>query len=256
MNKITVKCPKCRLRFEVPGESGISEVQCNCPRCGTPFMAEVNVEDAEAPKVTPPPVPQHVAESQAETPHAETLQPYTPETEAPQLTTPPPIPHRAQKTSTTDQEAKKRGCLLRWWKILFLYALAGLVVYYCSGSSKSYTADDVEITDGEGNASVADDDAVPAPAFEDRTKDEAAPEWIQGTWHVDTDYGGITLKVHGDQVAETSAGETVYGRFRYQHRRLYCDFGAGDGNNDHVYTLNFSTKKIDAGQGLLMTKIE
>lgn len=32
-----VKCPKCRLRFDIPTAPGITEVQCYCPRCGTPF---------------------------------------------------------------------------------------------------------------------------------------------------------------------------------------------------------------------------
>lgn len=32
-----VKCPKCRLVFDVLADAGMTEVQCNCPRCGTPF---------------------------------------------------------------------------------------------------------------------------------------------------------------------------------------------------------------------------
>lgn len=42
-----VKCPKCRLRFEVPTDKGITEVQCYCPRCGTPFTYSQTEEDTE-----------------------------------------------------------------------------------------------------------------------------------------------------------------------------------------------------------------
>lgn len=158
-----------------------------------------------------------------------------------------------------DNARAKRGCMIKALQAIILAGFIGWAVYYCSGSSKSYTSDSVELTndsDAGYAASEEVDDAEPAPAYEDSTKDERAPEWIQGTWHVNTDYGGITLRIHGEQVAETSVGETVYGHYRYQNHRLYCDFGAGDGNNDHVYTLKMDAKQIDAGAGLLMKKLE
>lgn len=42
-----MKCPKCRLSFEVVADAGMTEVQCNCPRCGTPF-AYAAAREAEA----------------------------------------------------------------------------------------------------------------------------------------------------------------------------------------------------------------
>lgn len=42
-----VKCPKCRLKFDVPTAIGVNEVQCNCPRCGTPFTYSVSDGDSE-----------------------------------------------------------------------------------------------------------------------------------------------------------------------------------------------------------------
>lgn len=52
-----VKCPKCRLRFDIPTAQGITEVQCNCPRCGTPFTyseptGEVDGDDDNSKKKT------------------------------------------------------------------------------------------------------------------------------------------------------------------------------------------------------------
>ena len=42
-----VKCPKCRLRFEMPVTHGIKELSCVCERCGTPFTYEIPEEDHE-----------------------------------------------------------------------------------------------------------------------------------------------------------------------------------------------------------------
>lgn len=46
-----VKCPKCRLGFEVVADAGVTEVLCNCPRCGTPF-AYADASEADAPDAT------------------------------------------------------------------------------------------------------------------------------------------------------------------------------------------------------------
>lgn len=42
-----VKCPKCRLRFEVPITHGVKELSCVCERCGTPFTYEIPEENDE-----------------------------------------------------------------------------------------------------------------------------------------------------------------------------------------------------------------
>lgn len=42
-----VKCPKCRLRFEVPITHGVKELSCVCERCGTPFTYEILEENDE-----------------------------------------------------------------------------------------------------------------------------------------------------------------------------------------------------------------
>lgn len=262
------------MRFEVPGVPGINEVQCNCPRCGTPFMAIPDVNKVkektipQADEETSTPGGSEKAE-QAVTKHnsptGQATPPPVPPHNSSAIQMPPPVPpvfseemvqpETAARPLIDDRTKQKQRRWMRLLKAGFVAAVIALVVYYCSSDSDvSYTSDNVTLSNTADDS--YDDDASPAPAYADSTEDETAPDWIQGTWHIDTDYGGITLKVHGSRVAETSAGETVYGSYRYQHHRLYCDFGAGDGNNDHVYNLNMSTKQIDAGQGLLMKKIE
>ncbi len=275
---MNVKCPKCRLSFEVSASPGITELQCNCPRCGTPFTYRVDDEAtsntetlapnddghtdtvsgdmsssssaaspasdaasssaASASQVVPPPVPPHVS-SQATIPFTRTI-PLRPGGGAGAV--PPPM------------SRKSSGCL----KYLLLtvgviLALFSFIVYQCGGSSKSYTADDVTVIDAVDSGSEAAPMTVTDPAYDANAHHGRAPRWIQGNWHVDTEYGGISVKIWDDNIAETSGGETSYGRFKYQNQRLYCDFGDG---NMFIYRLDEERKVIDAGNGLLMKKIE
>jgi hypothetical protein len=275
---MNVKCPKCRLSFEVSASAGITELQCNCPRCGTPFTYRVDDEAvfntvtsppgdgsptdtvgtdmsssisaanpasdaagstaASASQVVPPPVPPQVS-AQATIPFTRTI-PLRPGGGAGAV--PPPLPRRSS------------GCL----KYLLLtvgviLALFSFIVYQCGGSSKSYTTEDVTVIDAADSGAEAAPIAVADPAYDANAHHGKAPRWIQGNWHVDTGYGGITVKIWGDNIAETSGGETSYGRFKYQNQRLYCDFGVG---NMFIYRLDEDRKVIDAGNGLIMKKIE
>ena len=40
--EMEIKCPKCRFRYDTPVSSGMTEVACVCPRCGTPFTYAVS----------------------------------------------------------------------------------------------------------------------------------------------------------------------------------------------------------------------
>ncbi len=89
--------------------------------------------------------------------------------------------------------------------------------------------------------------------YDNSAKREKAPKWIQGYWHVDTDFGGISLTIRGDYVVETSGGQTCSGHYRYQNHRLFCDFGDG---KPFVYRLDEDSQSIDAGNGLMMKKVD
>ncbi len=150
-------------------------------------------------------------------------------------------------------QLKKRGCFKR---ILIIVACVIIGIIFlerqCSSSS-SYDAESLGITEADGTQAPVEHVATPTPSFNDQAPHEKAPSWIQGNWHVDTEYGGISLKIYGDNIAETSGGETSYGHYKYQNHRLYCDFGD---NDVFVYRLVEESKQIDAGSGMLMKKIE
>lgn len=288
---MNVKCPKCRLWFEVPASPGMIELQCNCPRCGTPFTYavgeaqsnrqkesetqveptaqqtlnqndtavgqtsdtdrrqgfdgqrryEANGRDGEKNTATgavPPPFPHNRTSNRIPS--------------YPQMTSVPP--HFAQKSAPVS-ERRNRGCCLKWFLFIFLFiALSlALIINQC-GSSNSYTSDSLGMDDKYSNGIEIEPAKSAPPVYKEETpRGSNGPSWIQGNWHVDTEYGGISLKIHGNNIAETSGGETSYGTFEYRNHRLYCDFGD---NNTFVYTLVEETRQIDAGNGILMSKTD
>jgi hypothetical protein len=145
--------------------------------------------------------------------------------------------------------------------IAVIAAIVFFSIHRCGSSTEPYTGSDgipTEIRDDVSvPAAVATDGVTAAAAYDSSATHgvdhEHAPEWIQGNWHVDTDYGGITLKIEGHQVAETTGGQTSYGTFRYHNHRLVCEFGDG---STFEYRLDPDRQMIDAGDGLLMQKID
>ncbi len=122
--------------------------------------------------------------------------------------------------------------------------------------------DEEEITDlvrrqeRYGSYSRTDNDDTPADTLPGwaEDNDEAVPDWVEGSWHIYTDYGGIDVTISGHTITETTDGETCKGTFRYHANALYCDFG--DDDKPTVYRLDRDHRYIDAGNGLLMQRME
>lgn len=273
---MNVKCPKCRYRFDVPSSPGMVELQCNCPRCGTPFTFAIGDDELGESSEEAPAADEQTAVSvgQSQIPETavpnDTPMPPTPDNDH-STVVPPTIPPRGKvvaspvfqdtrkiygNNGTAAQQPphrKSHGCLIGCVATVALAMLVVVGVLVKCGSSESYTANDLEISDTAASGTEVDPVSMPTPSYDSSAAAEKAPKWIQGNWHVDTDYGGISLKIHGDQVAETSGGETSYGSYKYQNHRLYCDFGD---NEQFVYRLVEETRQIDAGNGLLMKKVD
>ncbi|MGI6242016.1 MAG: hypothetical protein ACOYJK_00530 [Prevotella sp.] len=269
-----IKCPKCRFRFEVPASPGMMELQCNCPRCGIPFTYIVEGESNNTTQ-------NHASadgsyENTSGATGQETNSSHSGTTASSHKSTtegifppPPPFYTREKNLSpfqTTQNTKKNRsngktnavgrkghGCL-KTTLILLAALILGvtLVIRQCE-STKSYSTENINIGASSNDNAKADPIIVPAPSYDANANSEKAPSWIQGNWHVETDYGGISLKIYGNQIAETSGGETSYGSYRYQNHHLYCNFGD---NNIFVYRLVEETHQIDAGNGIMMEKVD
>lgn len=158
------------------------------------------------------------------------------------------------------QAEKKHGCLHRLVVVaLSCFVVSFIAVRYCN-SEKHYAAHDVQVSDDThprgGQAPINDvqDDGEDADttAAEPSSSEEEMPEWVEGTWHADTDYGGIDVTISGNTIAETDGTETSKGTFHYSNNTLYCDFGDGQ---TFEYRVDPDKHCIDAGRGIYMAKI-
>nr|WP_315346804.1 hypothetical protein [Hoylesella enoeca] len=269
-----IKCPKCRFKYDMYAAPGIRELACVCPRCGTPFTYTIpddavrhagdkvsensfvdgESQDAEQLNVNHPAIN---GKSADEKPFSATQKAVNREVtrelssaEAPQMELTP-----LGEQSTVEGESPRGGCF-KWVILLVIGVLAG--VFFAAKScrnDKSYTAEDIYT-----NTASAEDSNTSTIVKDSASKDpfteihpEKAPDWIQGTWSVDTEFGHITVEIKGDRISETSDGETAHGRFYYEASRLNCDYGDG---SIIIYKLDETRRLIDAGDGLFMHRVE
>jgi phage FluMu protein Com len=274
---MNVKCPKCRFRFDVPASPGMKELQCNCPRCGIPFTYVVEENPTKDHLQNHRSSEGSYRNANANDPHGQnggssysntSSSPHQSAMGSGQARTTLNNSSRAQHSSpfqtardtskisftenSNTPQRKKHGCLRSTLLLLAAVILTYVLLIRQCESSESYSTDNVNI--GISTDSNIEDNSmpIPTPSYDEDAVGEKAPAWIQGNWHVETDYGGISLKIHGKMIAETSGGETSYGKYRYQNHHLYCDFGD---NNVFVYRLVEATHQIDAGNGILMEKV-
>lgn len=278
-----VKCPKCRFRFDTPTTPGMTEVQCNCPRCGTPFTYSIDSEESRMDDSRSMVSPSsdgsapadaaiaasansnkagqatHSAHSSVQTPPPPHSTPQTPPV-------PPrtgsqtwaggssPVPYNKIKTAAPQAVPKKP---LTWFQKLLIggLALAAFIIAFvwaCDTPSASGT-DSTGMTYHKGSSADKLVTDVQSMNYDSTKGFDNLPMWIQGQWHLKTDYGDIDLKIHGDQVSETTDGKTVTGNFKYQDHIIFAQFGS-EGNFN--YRVVEETHQIDCGNGMLMTKVE
>jgi hypothetical protein len=166
--------------------------------------------------------------------------------------------YRTNVSRTFNKQERKRGglfrsCLFLFFVILLVLALA---VRSCRKLARTSRLDGPALTDyppyyHHAKTHDAPDSQADADPFEE-THPGKAPSWIQGTWTYETEYGVIKLTVNGKKITESIGGKTVSGTFRYENRRLVCDFG--DPDNITFYRLDTDRQQIDAGDGMLMEK--
>ena len=222
-----VKCPKCRFRYDTPVSSGVNEVACVCPRCGTPFTfsvtegderpvqrpenGEIQPETSENERAKVPPIPQYSdprQESQASSNDKTSSQ------------TPPPFvtPDSYKRNPySPDYKRKNNGCL-RNCLLVFIVSFVVLVFFvrncYEDHSYGSDVIDKNEFYDDSTDNKLAE------------LGQEIPPHWLEGTWRVEADYGVVNVAIRGNQIREVLPdGEINRGTFFYKNGNLYCDFG-------------------------------
>jgi hypothetical protein len=282
-----VKCPKCRFRFDVTVSPGMRELQCNCPRCGVPFIHTITDEEAASVSrdnanstttrlsgAVPPRIPgSHPGTASTTTgtsAQGGSHQGYTSTSDGQNPPEPPkrgkvvsgyaipPIPpskalrSQSQPSSMGTPPVRKN----RRYRLSRLrpFLIGGIVLLLLAGAIShcvNVGEYDSEVNEGT-SVSTSDSTGSNIPIYNEKMGEQKVPEWVQGKWYYQTEYGGITVFIHGNKLSESSGGETLTGRFRYQNHVLYGNFGKGGKFN---YRVLEDTHQIDCGNGMMMKKI-
>ena len=278
-----IKCPKCRFRYNMVAAPGMTLLACVCPRCGMPFTFSMSEEDmkesTQASDVQEPTAldddvrPSMKTSTTSQSPLFDASSVDVPPSNISKLATADmPIqpylssinpPHHVINRGTIPPgdnnkiQQHRWTCLRSCLLIFFLIILLIVFLIHACSRKNSYTSRNIENVPMIVNS---DDGMAPTTSSSDDTsKDEfeevhpeKAPEWIQGSWSVHTDYGPITITIKGNHIAETEDGETSYGTYYYQNHRLHCDF---QHSSVMIFKLDEKKQRIDAGKGMLMDKI-
>lgn len=248
MENVSVKCPKCRLVFDVEAPAGAMTIDCVCPRCGMPFEHTLRKEEGPEPDETVASLNEQPAQiEQAQALIGQEQPVGAPFGLGPNFHQPAPEEIMKRRRDT------RRGCIK-----LLIYLAVGLIIvvmFTLRGCWKDRRYREKVVVISETPTDGLRPSAVPNDRVPGRHDDaKKAPEWIQGTWYVKTDFGEIFITIRGNNIAERSGGDdTAYGTFYYSYSKLNCDFGDG---KTFVYYLDEENELIDAGDGLLMKKLE
>ena len=80
--------------------------------------------------------------------------------------------------------------------------------------------------------------------------EDSAPSWIQGTWYCVTPYGNMQVEIQGNTIREIPGdGSSYYGTYHIQDDKIMPNTGS-----QMYYQMDFSRKRLSAGQGYYFTK--
>lgn len=258
-----VKCPKCRFKYETPVAPGVKELSCVCSRCGFPFTYAVpedvqNEVHQESTSHTQQPSSNVQRERYNNRPDYRQRKQNSYEPKPTYEYDEGGVGQEYQEPPTYKFPASKRQGCARQFFIVFIIALVFLVFglrhYYYE---KSYTAESLTAQEMP-KMTETNDLLAETPREESSEEDEFVevrperpPQWLQGSWTVDTPEGPINIFIKGNHIAESFKGETQSGTFYYADGKLFCNFG---NNEETVRLVNLQRQQIDAGGGLLMEK--
>ncbi len=282
-----VKCPKCRYCFDSPFTPGMTVLQCFCPRCGQPFSYDLNLitglQEGQSllgmPTMQEGVSPDSSAQDnddqstckrdeEKQQDNSESLKgvDVTADGAGKSYKT----THRSEIYKRGDwmptdgvvpRGTDKQGCIQQILVVIFCCIAFFFVWSHCSKPQNHYTVQDIgsskeplqQGTAQHFSESEEEEDKTDTVFNDINSSNEEAPNWIEGTWHADTEYGGIDVSISGQSISETTDGETSKGTFRYHDDALYCDFGD---NTLLEYKLDSDRHLIDAGRGVYMEKVK
>lgn len=255
-----VKCPKCRLQFDVPVTPGAKELACVCERCGTPFAYEVPEgyqeespmhKPVSRPSSTPPAYHDRQQQQRRNVAHRQTMA-YEDDEQYDDYQQPmPSTPYGRQYSSS-----RRNGCLQRFYVIFLISLIIFVFVIRRCYVDRSYNNENVGGKEIPKELVIDDISETQHHEMHDVdefeiVKPETPPEWLQGSWSVETAEGVITVFIKGNRISESFDDKTEHGTFYYSKGIIYCDFG---NNEETIRHLDLNHQRLEAGEGLWMEK--
>lgn len=254
-----VKCPKCRLTFDAERLPGITELACNCPRCGTPFTFLVSEEELHKTQnshteeksnednpipghiVPPPPIESHEQPKVLKTANTQEIPTYI---------------HSKVPIQQTIKPQKRRSCLERIGMMLVLLLMAAIIYGRCEKDpTKEYDPDIVienrdsaQTSKNIRNGEILSEETV-----------GNAPNWLDGTWMYedkgDGGLGKIIIKIEGNHLTEQiNEDSPAGGSFYYKDEILH--FTSPVDHSTIQYPVDLINKTIAWQKNKWMTKVQ
>ena len=253
-----VKCPKCRFKYEMPVAPGTKELACVCSRCGFPFSytgpeeTQNEVHQESVVQTRQPSVERSIdrrdirRDNWQRNNDRQEMYEYE-ENEEQQMQVPPYHPY----------SNRNRGCARQMFIVFLLILIISVFALRHCYYDRSYTAETIVSKEMPKNTEK-DDLSEIVPSEDDNDVDEFTevrpqepPQWLQGSWTVETPEGPINIFIKGNHIAESFKGETQSGTFYYSEGKIYCNFG---NNEESIRNVDLQRQRIDAGGGLMMEK--
>jgi hypothetical protein len=150
-----------------------------------------------------------------------------------------------------------QGCARRLFIVFILMLVVCVFALRRCYFDKSYTSESIiaqEIPKSTEKDNL--NEIIPSENENDvdeftEVRPEDPPEWLQGSWTVETKEGPINIFIKGNHIAESFKGETQSGTFYYSEGKIYCNFGKDE---ESIRLVDLQHQRIDAGGGLMMEK--
>lgn len=278
-----VKCPKCRLRFEMPTAKGITEVQCFCPRCGTPFTYSQAEEDDEAKTEEDDDTATDKNEAKTKGEAANTV-------EKTANTKEDAVVSESKKAKDTTQNGedilrkifqermfdvrdplimRKKGSPNRQVYFLIIGFILMIFVVGIAAKGLDIAVGHLTAKDEATSQSLAIDSVLKANAREQaennrkakrrkkegdngrKNKSEPLPHWVPGEWHLQTADNDIVINIQGTGIAVSDKNHTNIGSVQRYGNKLVCKFFDG---RVFYYGLDMKRHKIIVDHRQRMTK--
>lgn len=277
-----VKCPKCRLRFDMPTAPGITEVKCFCPRCGTPFSYTQTEEDAEQ------------AELDSEEEVYTDKQEDDKDNKRKEKNDGRETAASANDNASASDDNGSEDVIKRFYQkqmmdvrgplilrdeynhsfrhtIFFIIGII-IMIFLVGFAAKGLDVAVGHFTDKDEatSQSIAIDSVLRANAKEAKyenaknrkkrreisgrkKKDEALPHWLQGEWHLQTKDNDIVMNIQGTGIAVSDKEHTNIGSVHRYGTTLVCKFFDG---RTFEYGLDMKRHCIILDRGRRMKKIK